>query len=409
MIIKINQNLSKSIICNWVINKTEPPAIYKIVSVVYFSMEKNYKSHDIYFKGIKNLIKDIPKVLPNFRLRIYYDDTTEEQVKQISLNKPNIELFKYSIPKLKNNGYHYGVVGTLMRFLPLYDNTIHKVDCCLVVDIDNKFYYSYKPLFNYLIDNNIKFAFKSRPCYTIVKRIRCTNTKSYGVFGGFIYQSISLPYSIFSMFLENTYINNKLVNYIKNCGLEDKYSYGIDEIFMNDNHLNYFYQKNIQIAAILFNHQDIMKGLVHYFYNITTLSQLHIYLDFLIKICKILRLSYNFDSIKAKLNDSNINLADIKEDIIKEIRDDYNKWEHNRKLVFRFIDKHNYSEIIKLLLYILKIKELVSIKYLVNCIFMNLKLDINKINMVLLDTKFENNNKIILKEQNVKIKYKNAL
>ena len=146
MITKINQNLSKSIICNWVINKEDPPEIYKIISVVYFSMEKNYKSNDIYYLGLESLIKDIPKILPDFRLRIYYDDTTEEQVNKLTLNKNNIELFKYSIPKLKNNGYHYGVVGTLIRFLPLYDNKIHKVDYSLIVDIDNKLHNWYKNL-----------------------------------------------------------------------------------------------------------------------------------------------------------------------------------------------------------------------------------------------------------------------
>jgi len=404
MIIKTTQNLSKSIKCNWVINKDEPPATYKIISVVYFSMEKNYKSNDIYYLGLEGLINTIPKVLPDFRLRIYYDDTTEEQVKKLTLNKTNIELFKYSIPKLKNKGYHYGVVGTLIRFLPLYDNNIHKVDCCIILDIDNVLHDWYESLFNYLLNNKTKFAYRSRACYSMEKRIQCTKTNSYAIIASFIYQTINLPFNIFSDFLEDTYINNKLTNYIKKCGLEDKYSYGIDELFMNDYHLNYLYKNNIQIAAILFNHHDILVGLVDYIYNLTTKEQLHIYLDFLIKICNILKLSYNLNSIKDKLNDSDITL--IKEEIRKEIRDNDTLWENNRKKIFYFINKHNYSDIIKLLLYILKRKELVYIKHLVNCIFVNLKLDLNKINIILLDTKLEDTKKIILKEQRVKIKYR---
>jgi hypothetical protein len=53
----------------------EPKNKYNIVSVVVFRLKDNYKSSMQYYNGLKILIEKFPKLLKNFYLRIYYDDS----------------------------------------------------------------------------------------------------------------------------------------------------------------------------------------------------------------------------------------------------------------------------------------------------------------------------------------------
>ena len=125
------------------------------------------------------------------------------------INKDYIELYKYDIPRLKdNNGYHIGKIGTLLRFLPLYDNPIHRANKIIIFDIDNVLHFWYKIIIKYLMTNKIKFSYRTRGCYGIRKRVICTGIKYHPIIASFIYQSIKLPYSLFSDFMEEVFINN---------------------------------------------------------------------------------------------------------------------------------------------------------------------------------------------------------
>ncbi len=392
---KLNENLSKSIICEWDIqkplnsNKSEMKD-YNIISVVFFLMEDGYKKKDKYYNGLKLLIKDIPKVLPDFILRIYYDSSTEKQINELMMETPksNIELFKYNIPELKNkSNYHYGVVGTLLRFLPLYNNNIHKADKVIILDIDNVLHDWYRKIINYLINNKINFAYRTRPCYSIKKRILCTNTKYYSIIASFIYQNISLPYNIFSDFLENIFINSH-EGIIIDCGLKDKYSYGIDEIYINKYHLTYFYKNKIKICAVLFNHEDILTGLKDYIYLLSNMKDINIYIEFLQDFFNIFNIKYNFNLNKGKDLDS------IKKELYDLL---YNKssWESNKKIIVKQLIKSKPKELYKLLLEALKLN-LPQMKTLIKCLLTNIQLDLTKINLMLLETNFSD--KIIIKD-----------
>ena len=127
-----------------------------------------------------------------------------------------------------------------------------------------KFYFRihnfYRDLIKYLEDNNIKIAYRSRFCY-INERITCTKNK-YPLIASFIYQSIKLPFRIFSKFFEKLYIENdvKIIKLVNKSGIENIYEYGIDELFLNKYYIKYINKKNINFILVLFNHIDIFSG-----------------------------------------------------------------------------------------------------------------------------------------------------
>jgi hypothetical protein len=402
---KLVEKLSKSITCNWEIRKTETDKNMNIVSVVYFLPEKTPNKINKYYKGLKDIIKTIPKLLSDFKLRIYYDDSVENKVNELVnelVNNNFIELFKYDIPKFKDeNGYHNGKVGTLLRFLPLYDNPIHKADKIIIFDIDNVLHSWYKIIVKYLIDNKIKLAYRSRGCYGIRKRLSCTGIKKYPIIASFIYQSINLPYSIFSDFIENTFILKTNTELLNNCGLKNEYSYGIDEIYINKYHLIYFYKNKIDIYPTLFNNLDILTGLKDYVYLLSTTNHLNIYINFLNNIFKI----FDIKNDLSKLNINGTNNIILLKEQLEEILNDNKYWEINRQKIFNILNKSTPKTLYQLLLETLKSNnKLPEINLLIKCLLLNTQLELNKINIFKIKTDYRNS-PIINKTDQIKLKY----
>jgi hypothetical protein len=339
--------------------------------------------------------------LKGYKLRIYYDSSTEKQVNELTNNNENIELFKYDIPKLQNkNGYHYGVIGTLLRFLPLYDNNIHRADKVIVFDIDNPLIYWYSKIEDYLDKNKIKLAYRTRGCYGIRQRLLCTGTKYYPIIASFIYQSIKLPYNLFSDFLEDIFTNKDIKNktkLIKDCGLYSEYSYGIDEIYINKYHLMYFYKNKINIYPILFNHLDILVGLKEYVHILSNIKELNIFVDFLNKLFNIFNIKYDLSQFD-KQNDIEL----LKTELINILNDNNNR-EVNKKKVENTLKITKPKELYQLLLDTLN-NQLPEIKLLIKCLLINIQLELNKINIFKIQTEYKNK-PIIKKTDHIKLRY----
>ena len=85
---KIKQNLSNNIICNWEIFKyDEPVEKYNILSCSFFKSSNPYKDANIYIDGLKYIINNYIHYFPSYRLRIYYDNTVNNIIE--SLNRDN--------------------------------------------------------------------------------------------------------------------------------------------------------------------------------------------------------------------------------------------------------------------------------------------------------------------------------
>jgi hypothetical protein len=389
MLIKINQHLSKSIICSWKITKNpDPPkGKYNIVSCVFFRKYESYKDISRYVDGLTNIINKFNKLLPSFRLRIYHDYSSLEIIKNI-LKESNIldeliELYEYDIPFFKeerDKTYHMGTIGSFIRYLPLFNIDYHKVDRCLIHDIDNDFKDYTKNVIKFCDDNKLPFSYRSRFCYNDI-RITCTNDDTlsqFPIISSFVYQTISTPYNILSDFIEDLYINNDIVlmKLIKDCKIISMYEYGIDEIFINSIYVKYFYKNKIKIAPILFNHVNILKGLTNYFDYIETTTDLAIYWKFVCEFFEIIDIK-----LDNKLQDKNV--------LVKILEDDEPRLKKRINMIF-----YSKSLINKVRLFIENKKDIKLYKFnlLLRCILNFLKyIDINMINILLLSTDYKLN------------------
>jgi len=367
--IKIQQNLSKNIICSWEILKKDIKYNYNIISCSFFIKKDSYKDIDYYKNGLINIINNFNKILPNYILRIYYDDTVIDILNNILNNNiNNIELYKYNIDIFKDGLYHKGTIGTFMRFLPLFNLEYHKVDKCIIFDIDNKLHNYYNKLILYFDKYNIKIAYRSRFCY-LSKRIIISKNK-YPIIASFIYQSIQLPYDILSNFFEKLYINNdkKIIDYIHKSDIINIYEYGIDEFFLNKYYIKYIIKYNINFMIILFNHIDILSGFKKIFKYYNDNDKITI---------KIWNIMYNFyKTINVDLN----NLLNYNKLNNKNILEILNKYEN---ILEKYILKNINNNYLKKYI----IKELnnnynYEINILLTCILNNLYININKINIL---------------------------
>jgi len=370
----VKQNLSKNIICLWKIKKEiKPINNYNIISCVFFIKKESYKHIDNYINGLTNIINNFKNILPTYRLRIYHDSTVKEILDNILNNKLNdIELYEYDISVFKDGIYHKGVIGTFIRFLPLFDLEYHKVDNCIVFDIDNKIHNYYRDMINYFKENDVKIAYRSRFCY-ISKRIMCTKNK-YPIIASFIYQSIQIPYKILSKFFEKLYIKND-IDIISKCDIDNIYEYGIDEFFMNKYYIKYLNKHNIDRVLVLYNHIDIVSGFKKFFKNYCNKQKTTDY------IWKIMYDFFNIINININklYNYKELNNELILEMLVKNKRYLESQlikiYKNNSENKLKYLRKYILDELDKLLIS-------KKTKILLKCILNNMNININKINLV---------------------------
>lgn len=288
--IEVKEKLSPNIECIWKIYKKEvEKKNYNIISISYFSKkDKSAEKKKKYFEGLKKLYFLMKKILPDYILRVYCDQSVISNILTFyhKVNKEHIEIFQYNIPFLQesnNSSIHKGTTGTLWRFLPLLKTKIHHCDKKLVLDIDTFYNDMYLKLIKDLEEKNEKvyFMYRSHPYYYQHKRLSCVEGVVDFEFlvAHFIYQSNEIDYNIFSNFLERYLVNISNVNknkIIKKCEMISEFEYGIDETFMNE----YFLEKQIE----LIKKED---SKLYILYHITPYDYKYVFFEFLDELKKL--------------------------------------------------------------------------------------------------------------------------
>jgi len=212
--------------------------------------------------------------------------------------KESIELYQYNIPlfREKNKTFHQGTIGTLIRFLPFYNFELHQVDETLVMDIDNKIYPALYKIYRTVRKNEIKLAYRFRYCYGFKKRLLCLeddNLIEFPIIASTIFNLMTCPKDIFINFIDELYLKNnkKMIDFINSCDLTDKYEYGIDEIYINNYHLKYFYQQQFTISPIVFTDNTTVNSLRTLIKNLEE-KDIPKFYDFLVEIFKLI--NFNF-------------------------------------------------------------------------------------------------------------------
>lgn len=207
-------------------NFKEPTDNYNLISTAIFLVEKSYKSTLKYYNGLKLLSENFDKVAKGYYLRIYYDDSVIKLIHSDEINKEvkekwiplfkdlerkkNIQLVHYDYPQFKKGNYHDGLIGTIVRFYPMFDFPVNKnIDMVIVSDVD----VNYGEL--NMIDSNLsymnkvktKFHFYTVSCYPSISRFSVfppefVDRNPYGVCAGRIVSKIKFPSHILTDFFD---------------------------------------------------------------------------------------------------------------------------------------------------------------------------------------------------------------
>ena len=136
-----NSNYLENEICKFIPLFEFNPNIKKnIVSACFFKMRKGgYKNFNRYLNGINILYDVINETLPNFSLRLFidmsiYNDKTIMNI-LYKLKKIEIVLFCCKLYE-RENIYHLGTFGTMLRAFPLFDFPNNDSNRVIIVDID---------------------------------------------------------------------------------------------------------------------------------------------------------------------------------------------------------------------------------------------------------------------------------
>lgn len=276
----------------------KPTTNYNIVSCCVFRMSGPYKdSVKYYYNGLKTISSNFKKYIPNFYLRIYYDESVistkheDERINQeVSIYwRPlfdtlrclnYVQLIKFRIPDLCDGLYHIGLVGTLVRFLPLFDHDI-QVKCIGIIDIDinESGLRTFKCVYDNFAKSQSEFHFKTRDCYHTQARfyeadkiLGLTPPKiMHRAIASLLISKVKFPVSIFEKFLFDLInletkprspvaqfadIQNKLLLGVTEIRNIKQYPipYGIDEFFVNSFLMPDMESKNIPMSYTITIH-----------------------------------------------------------------------------------------------------------------------------------------------------------
>lgn len=222
----------------------------KIISCSFFATKNSYRNFDIYVKNLKKFLEQ-KNILKGFETRIYVDDSSKNEVLNITKDDDNVTLIEFLYKPLKESYGHIGMFGTFMRFLPLFEKNL---DCVFISDIDiPNNYLPTQNLFNSIQKAKAKFHYKTYVCYNVIK----SYGKPFTILAGTIISYLQLPITLFNKFIKSLVKPNKhLQAIIEKLNKENsvhpanpkpysKIPYGIDEVFTNTLIYNYLVEHNI--------------------------------------------------------------------------------------------------------------------------------------------------------------------
>jgi len=117
--------------------------IYKkkrnIFTTSFFKLKNSYKNfYDNYIVGLNNWINFLNSFEHDYIFRIFIDENiyNDKKLMEVLENEKKIELVLYNCKNYKINNYHYDLLGTIIRFFPLFNFENNDSNHVIVTDID---------------------------------------------------------------------------------------------------------------------------------------------------------------------------------------------------------------------------------------------------------------------------------
>lgn len=209
----------------------------KVISVSFFTMKDAYRAVRQYRNSLINFLNHVSKKRPEFSVRVYTDDSAKDECMRIAKDFPNVSVYHFNLPELREEIGHIGTFGTFARFLPLFEKDL---DIVWVSDIDIPEHWLEKV-------PTSEFNYKTNICYD-----RKVYGRKYTILAGTVVSRITFPKQLITRFI-NRLIKGDFAEIVSklNDGRkpDSKIPYGIDEVFMNSSIYNYLVNHDIKVQV----------------------------------------------------------------------------------------------------------------------------------------------------------------
>ena len=239
----------------------EPSKSYDLISTVYFLSENFYKDpNKKYLLGLKKTVQDFYLHFDkSYILRVYYDlsvlqkkhksefinkmiDDSKKLINELK-TKERIQLIEFSCKNYKKDGLHIGMFPTLVRFSPIFEEN-KNIKNILISDIEQQSIFDLKVMVEYSKNYpKAKVIWRSHPL------INTFRLQQDWIYAGSVllkqkfdtkildkfFSEMKDDNSRISKYLEKLKLNQKNFPKFKSFNLDKvgKYTYGVDEAFLN--------------------------------------------------------------------------------------------------------------------------------------------------------------------------------
>ena len=213
----------------------------KVISCSFFTMKDAYRQKERYISNLQLFCVSTKK--PGFCCRIYTDDSGKDDALIISEKYPHVSVYHFNCPEFREEVGHVGTFGTVVRFLPLFEEGLEIV---WVSDIDVPSVYLHTDQIESLKKYKCDIYYRTFLCYE-----RKLYGRKYTILAGTILSRVQFPKQLLTRFL-NTIKDGKQKDIIDKLNSENsrkppsEFPYGLDEVFTNSSFYNYIVRHNFK-------------------------------------------------------------------------------------------------------------------------------------------------------------------
>lgn len=215
----------------------------KLLSVSLFRVKKAYQGFDKYLNYSINLIAQVNRILPQWILRFYVDESVKEEELE-KLKHPSVQIVLYKCEDFwdESSGTHEGLFGTFIRFLPMF--SAQKYEAMVSCDVDvGDFWFEY---FRHLDKHAEEVGLINQLCHNDWT----PEFLEYSILAGGIYSKLVFPRSILMDFLKNLKENNFSLKIIKQTDKDTYIPYGTDEYFLTTRFYMYLQEHRVKVMTL---------------------------------------------------------------------------------------------------------------------------------------------------------------
>jgi len=228
----------------------------KVLSCSFFTMQDAYRPVGQYQGNFMNFLKHT-KHMTDFEIRVYTDDSGSDFLLDATKDKPNVTVLHYDFPPLREKKGHIGTFGTLVRFLPMFED--HDIVWVSDIDVTDKVFD--KQILRLMDKHKTSLFYDINICY----KERKPYGRNYTILAGRMIFKIMFPKAMLTRFI-NKLVSGELEDNIQTLNSynknksSSKVPYGIDEHFLNHNIYDYVKRHNI---TVLTNKIFLIEGILY--------------------------------------------------------------------------------------------------------------------------------------------------